>query len=74
MYNTVLFFFIAALHMDMFIVCPCYMVETLPFLQPAEIQWMYICQKCLVGCIIHSKKEFAVINTSNTSIFNFNPL
>ena len=41
-------------------------VGTLPFLQPAEIQWMYIFQKCLVGCIFDSKIEFAVIITSNT--------
>ena len=46
--------------------------ETLPFLQPAEIQWMYICQKCLVGFIFDSKMEFAVINTSNTGIFTSN--
>ena len=26
---------------------------TLSFLQPAELQWMYICQKCLVGCIFY---------------------
>ncbi len=25
--------------------------------QPAEIQWMYICQKCLVRCIFDSKME-----------------
>ena len=31
---------------------------TLPFLQPVEIQWMYICQKCFVGCIHDSKMEF----------------
>ncbi len=43
--------------------------ETLPCLQPAEIQWMYICQKCLVGCIFDSKMEFAVINTSYSVIF-----
>ncbi len=42
---------------------------TLPFLQPAEIQLMYICQKYLVGCIFDSKMEFAVIDTSNTGIF-----
>ena len=41
----------------------------MPFLQPAEIQWMYNCQKCLVGCIFDSKMETAVINTSNTGIF-----
>ena len=35
------------------------MNEKLPFLQPAEIQWMYICQKYLVGCIFDSKMEFA---------------
>ncbi len=36
----------------------CNTIGTLTFLQQAEIQWMYICQKCLVGCIFDSKMEF----------------
>ncbi len=43
----------------------------MPFLKPAEMHWMYICQKCLVGCIFDRKMEFAVINTSNTGIFTY---
>ncbi len=41
----------------------------MPYLQPAEIQWMYNCQKCLVGCIFDGKMEIAVINTPKTGIF-----